>query len=238
MNSHEQRIPPRTWVILVVALVWLSVVIAIRHFRPIRAPGIGAEVAALRLELGSRPADLERQLADWRKTHPSELGGGVSTKAETALDASWVATTSPDAVTFRPAGPATARWADVVGAVERLERQPGLIVQEVRIDTTGSRTVRLFSAIEITVHIDASLRPLNPVRRAEEPHSGPGSERELAGLRETGTDPLAVRPPAPSATPAAGSVSRPGIASGPATLAPAPERFIPEPPKTNPLKPW
>lgn len=229
MNAPQPRIPARVWAMLLFALVWLAVVLAVRHLRPVGVPAAVTEVATLRAELTGLPADAERQLAEWRRAHPPESTDRPAMTADAALGRPWVASTNLDTVTFRPAEPANVRWADIVAAVERLENLPGLTVQGIRIETTGSRTARQFSAVELTVRVIPSLRPVNPVRRAEEPRAGPGSGRESAGLRETGSDPLpADRPPPPSATPAAGSVSRPGVASGPATLAPASARFIPE----------
>lgn len=235
MNASQPRIPARIWAMLLFALVWLAIVLAVRHLRPVGVPAAATEVTALRAELTALPADAERQLADWRQTHPSEIPNGPHPAADTALDAPWLSVASPDGLSsiYRSNDPAALRWSDIVAAVERLEKR--LTVQGVRIETTGTRTVRQFSTVEIAVQIILALRPGNPVRRPEEPGAGPGSGRESAGLRETGSGPLAaVRPPPPPAIPAAGSVSRPGAASGPATLAPASERFIPNPqPKTH-----
>lgn len=222
---------------LLFALVWLAVVLAVRHLRPVGVPAVTAEVAALRAELAALPADAERQLAKWRQAHLPEIPNGPHPTADAALAAPWLSVASSDGLSsiYKANDPVALRWSDIIAAVERLEKRPGLTVQGVRIETTGSRTVRQFSAAEITVQAIPALRPLNPFRRPEEPGAGPGSGRESAGLRETGSDPLAaVRPPPPPAIPAAGSVFRPGAASGPATLAPASERFIPEPqPKTH-----
>jgi hypothetical protein len=235
MNPPQPRIPARIWAMLLFALVWLGVVLAVRHLRPVGVPAAATEVAALRAELAAWPADAEHQLMVWRQAHPPESAGGPMMTADAALGPPWAFTRRPDSVTFRPAEPAALRWTDIVGAVERLENLPGLTVQGIWIETTGSRTLRQFGTIELIVQVLPAVRPVNPVRRAEEPSAGPGSGRESAGLRETGSGPLAaVRPPPPSAIPAAGSVSRPGAASGPATLAPAPERFIPEPPTSTP----
>lgn len=215
---------------LLFALCWLGAVLVVRHWRPIRPPPAAAVVAALRTELTSLPADAERRLTEWRQAHPPESVSDPTAALDEALGPTWRPVTGPDAVLFRPAEPAALRWTDIVGTVERLEKLPGLMVQGVRIETTGSRTLRQFSLVELRVQALPGPRPVNPVRRAEEPRTGPGSGRESAGLRETGSGPLtAGRPSPPPASPAAGSVSRPGAASGPATLAPASDRFIPEP---------
>ncbi|MBL9219046.1 MAG: hypothetical protein JNG82_11195 [Opitutaceae bacterium] len=229
MNAPQPRIPAPVWAMLLFALAWLAVVLAVRHLRPVGVPAAVAEVAALRADLAGLPADAERQLAEWRQAHPLESADRPAMAADEALGGPWVAAANLDAVTFRPAEPAAVHWTDIIAAVERLENLPGLTVQGIRIETTGSRTARQFGAVELTARIIPTLRPMNPVRRAEEPRAGPGSGRESAGLRETGSGPLpAVRPPPPPAIPAAGSVSRPGVASVPATLAPASDRFIPE----------
>jgi len=235
MNSLQPRIPARIWAMLFFALVWLGVVLVVRHLRPVGVLASAATVSALRADLASLPADAERQLADWRKAHPPESAIGSTIAPDAVLGVPWISFTNSGSITFRPAEPAALRWTDIVGAVERLENLPGLTMQGIRIETTDNRTVRQFGIIELIVQILPMMRPVNPVRRAEEPSAGPNSGRESAGLRETGSGPLAaVRPPPPPAIPTAGSVSRPGAASGPATLAPASERFIPEPkPKTH-----
>lgn len=238
MNPTRPPIPTQTWAMLLLALVWLGAVLGVRHFRPVGVPAAAVVVAALRADLATLPAGIEHQLAEWHQAHPTEPSGASALgRSATVLGLPWGNIPGPDGRSsiYSAAEPTALRWTDIVGAVERLESQPGLTVQGIRIETGGSRTLRQFSAVEITVQVLPEERPLNPVRRAEEPHAGPGSGRESAGLRETGSGPLAaVRPPPPPAIPAAGSVSRPGAASGPATLAPASERFIPEPkPKTH-----
>ncbi len=230
MNSPQPKIPGRTWATLFLTLCWLGAVLGVRHLRPVGPPPAAAIVAALRAELTSLPTDAERRLAEWRQAHPPESESDPTAVMGSALGPPWKQVTGPDGVIFRPAEPAALRWADIVGAIERLEKLPGLKVQGVQIETTGSRTLRQFGVVELTVQVLPGPRPVNPVRRAEEPRAGPGSGRGSAGLRETGSDPFAAgRPPPPPSNPAAGSVSRPCAASGPATLAPASDRFIPEP---------
>lgn len=217
---------------LVFALLWLGVVLAVRHLRPVRPPAAADTAAALRAELAALPADIERQVEEFRRIHAPEPASDPLAEADRALGAPWVSVVGPDAITFRPVEPSALRWPDLIGAVEKLERVPGLTVREVRIGTTGSRTVRQFGPVEITAQAIPAGRPLNPVRRAE-PGDGPGSGREAAGLRETGSGPLAAgRPPPPPATPADGSGFRPGAASGPATLAPA--AIVSIPPTSTP----
>lgn len=228
MNPVGPQIPRRTWALLVFAVAWLSVVIAIRYYRPVGTPAILAEATALRTELAALPADADRRLAQWRQAHLAEINQPTPA---TTFDPRWVsgAGNTPDSLVYAAGKPEALRWADIVGAVENWERQSGGQIQAIRIETAGSRTLRVFRSVEITVRTRAG-RPPNPVRRVEEPPAGPGSRRELAGRQETGTGPLAaVRPPPPVTIPETGSGSRTGAASGPATFAPASERFIPEP---------
>lgn len=230
MNPAGHPIPRRTWTLLVFAVAWLSVVIAIRYYRPVGTPAILAEVSALRAELAALPPDADRRLAEWRQAHPPETN---ERPPVVTLDARWVSRADADTVIYGASKPETLRWPDIVGAVEGWERSRADQIQAIRIETAGTRTLRVFRVVEVTVRNRAGQRPLNPVRRAEEPSDGPGSGRESAGRQETGSGPLpAVRSPPPVATPETGSGSRTGVASGPATFAPASERFIPATPKT------
>ena len=56
MNSLQPRIPARIWAMLFFALVWLGVVLVVRHLRPV---GVGDEEA----QPGPGPARLDAQPA-------------------------------------------------------------------------------------------------------------------------------------------------------------------------------
>lgn len=218
MQSASLRLTRKHWMTLSLALAWCAAMFALRHFRPVTEPAGLSEAAALRAELASLPADAAARLQAWRE-RPSATAGDGHAMLDTLASEGWRVTETKAGPNVVAADAATMRWASIVRGVERLESTPGFAITSLRIETTGSRTVRQFSRVEIGLHVDRELSPANPARaRGAGPGSGPGA----AGLRETGPGPLSAdRAPPPAAIPEAGSGSRSGGASVPATLAPA-----------------
>ncbi len=221
MNSESVRSAAKSWITLALALTWGGGVVALRQLRPVPEPQGRAEAAALRAELASLPVATERLSVAGEGPSPSDAGV-VRVLLESLVHEGWRVTSRTEGPVLTADAPAAMPWAEIIRVLDRLEATPGTKIESARIETTGSRTVRQFSRIEIMVRVRDDSKPTNPARAPAGAGAGPGSETSAAGLREAGSGPLsAVRPPPPAAIPEAGSVFRTGGAPVPATLAPA-----------------
>lgn len=218
MNPMPSHLTPKTWMALIVALIWCAAVLGWRHLRPVSEPRERAEVAQLRAELSSLPDDVTARLQAWREAQSRTPSDGDRRVLDSLGHEGWRVIDTAQGLSLAAADAAATRWASIAKAVEQLEAA-GFVINSLNIETAGSRTVRQFGGIVIDLRHDVRSSPANPVRtRGVGPGSGPGA----AGLRETGPGSLSAdRATPPAATPGAGSVFRSGDAPVPATLAPA-----------------
>lgn len=157
----KRGIPSRTLGALLLSLAWCGAVFAFRLYRPLPVPPERAEIATLRAELDSLPADAAAQLRSWRESQPRGTDG-TREILESLASEGWRVTDADDGIHLEIADPAAARWPGIIRAVERIEGAGGAGIRFLRIETSGSRTVRRFGRIEIGLRTENGSGPSEP----------------------------------------------------------------------------
>lgn len=219
MKSCSQKITVQTWLLAFAAFLLVAGALVVRWRQGRSSAVVRPGAPALRAELAALPAPDVAELMRWRGRHAELVTQRWAEPARIALASRlgvrwrWL----PDAAdagarsyVLHAVTPEALPWSAVVSAVASLESSPGATVEGVTIATSGTRTVRQFSVVEIHVRFQwaeagtGHTFPPESVRRdrvlpgPDLPGRGAGRRARAASLRRTSAS---AQPPAPARPP-------------------------------------
>lgn len=146
------------WLLLAGSIILLAGVLAVRHFRPVQGDQSAEVLTALRAERDTLPAADPSQLAFWRERQSALAAERWTEPARLALQEQigarwrWTELANSGAVRsyqLSATEPSSLPWSEIIATLGRLEGTPGLTVDSLAVMTTGTRSVRSFSSVEI-----------------------------------------------------------------------------------------
>ena len=219
MKSSSLKIPVQTWLIAVAAFLLFAGAFVVRWRHGRSSAAVRPAAPALRAELSALSAPDVADLLRWRKRHAELVAQRWTEPARNALEsrlgARWrwlpvAGDAGMHSYVLHAAAPEALPWSAVVSAVASLESSPGAVVEGITIATSGTRTVRQFSIVEIHVRFQwaeagtGHTFPPESVRRdrvlpgPDLPGRGAGRRARAAPLRHTSAS---AQPPAPARPP-------------------------------------